>query len=496
MTQHALRAGTTVPRRRVLFGLLDGDGWGWAGIKAFVWLIIITFVLAYIPDRAYYFTVNRTIDLGILAWSPVNLCPAVPNEDLPCPAPLGAVTPWHPSPSEPVSLALPEPRTDGAAVQVGTNILFIGGSDGEAAQADVYLAEAVPTGNFAAWQDGPALPEPRANASVLSEAGNIYVFGGLDADGNPTATAYVMRPDPETGELGEWEDAGEALTLPEPRAGAAVVATAAGIVLAGGVGPDGVVGTTWLAPLNESTGALEAWEERRALAAPTTDATAALAGDYLWLYGGTDANGTPVGGVQRGEFGAAAAEGEEENPDEGRLVAWGVQNESNLPAARANASGWGTNGALYLVGGSDGTTSRGELFWAIPDGAGNIPEWKHLDASDLPAPGLEGAAPLVSGPNVFLLGGESVGAGGGEVRASSVRASIAPQAPFFQLGLVGATVPALKIDGEVGQQLGYLNAAGVGTVNFILLLLVGWAFAHKEQTRAFIGRIVRRRRRR
>jgi hypothetical protein len=81
------------------------------------------------------------------------------------------------------------------------------------------------------------------------------------------------------------------------------------------------------------------------------------------------------------------------------------------------------------------------------------------------------------------------------VLASSVRTSVAPQAPFFQLGLVGATVPALKIDGEVGQQLGYLNAAGVGTVNFILLLLIGWAFAHKEQTRAAFNRIVRRRRR-
>ena len=44
-------------------------------------------------------------------------------------------------------------------------------------------------------------------------------------------------------------------------------------------------------------------------------------------------------------------------------------------------------------------------------------------------------------------------------------------------------MPGLKIDGEIGQQLGYLNAAGAGTVNFVVLLLIGWAFAHKEQTR-------------
>jgi hypothetical protein len=61
------------------------------------------------------------------------------------------------------------------------------------------------------------------------------------------------------------------------------------------------------------------------------------------------------------------------------------------------------------------------------------------------------------------------------------------------VGLVGATVPGLKIDGEIGQQLGYLNAAGAGTVNFVILLLIGWAFAHKERTRAILARVFRRR---
>ena len=56
-------------------------------------------------------------------------------------------------------------------------------------------------------------------------------------------------------------------------------------------------------------------------------------------------------------------------------------------------------------------------------------------------------------------------------------------------------MPGLKIDGEIGQQLGYLNAAGAGTVNFIVLLLIGWAFAHKERSKEIIGRVIGRRRR-
>src|SRR5689334_6273336 len=136
MAQHALTSGTVQTRRRAFFGLLDSDGWGWASLKAVFWFVLLIFMLGYVPDRAYYFTVNKTIDLGILAWSPINFC-AGGNRTLPCPAPVGAVVPWDQSPAE---LALPAPRTDGTVVQSGTTILYVGGSDGSAASADTFVA--------------------------------------------------------------------------------------------------------------------------------------------------------------------------------------------------------------------------------------------------------------------------------------------------------------------------------------------------------------------
>ena len=220
MAQRALGAGMIVPRKRALFGLLDADGWAWAGVKAFIWLIIIILLLGYIPDRAYYLTVNRTVDLGVLAWSPINLCPPT-NESLPCPAPVGAVTPWHESPTE---LNLPAARTDGSATQLGTKILYIGGTDGTAAQSTVFVAPTSGIGNFDKWAEGPPLPEPRSDASVVQVSGTVYVLGGLDADGAPTTTVFTLTPDPQTGALPDWETAPEALTLPEGRAGAAGVA--------------------------------------------------------------------------------------------------------------------------------------------------------------------------------------------------------------------------------------------------------------------------------
>lgn len=480
MAQQALGTGMIVPRKRALFGLLDADGWTWAGLKAAFWLVVIILMLGYIPDRAYYLTVNRTVDLGVLAWSPVNFCPQE-NETLPCPAPVGAVVPWHPNPGE---LALPAARTDGAAVQLGTRLMYVGGSDGTAAQADAWIAEVVGTGNFGPWSEGPALPEPRADASVVSVAGTVYVIGGYDADGAPTSTVFSLTPDAQTGELGEWV-AVEDLALPEPRAATAGVSASDGILLVGGEGPDGPVTTTWKSRL-EGDGNLAAWEPEASLQRAQADARVAIVGDFVWLYGGHDANG-PVGAIQRGRLGIEAAEGFPENPDTGRVVGWDLNDAANLPGARDDAAGWSANGALYLVGGRDATGLQTDLYWAIPTVGGDIPEWKHLDVSDLPG-GLTGASALVTGPNVVLVGGESDGG----VLTSSVRANTAPQSPFFQLGLVGATVPGLKIDGEIGQQLGYLNAAGAGTVNFVILLLIGWAFAHKEQARQMIRRVGRR----
>ena len=485
MAQQALGPGTAVPRRRALFGLLDADGWGWASVKAFIWLIIIIFILGYLPDRAYYLTVGRTVDLGVLVWSPVNLCPPT-NQDLPCPAPAGALVPWQPAPQE---LNLPQPRMDGSVLQVGTQIFYIGGTDGTTAQSTVYVAPTVGSGNFDKWTEGPALPEPRADASVVYIAGSIYVIGGRDGTGAPTTTVFVLSPDSQTGALGAWTTA-DNLALPEPRSNTAAAITPDGLLLVGGSDAAGPV-TTTLKTLLNSTGKLGAWSREQSLNYPQTGATAVLVGDYLWLYGGSDANG-PTGAVQRGAFGKAAAEGLPANPDVGKLIRWDVNNSANLPVARTNASGWGANGAIYLAGGDDGTGPKNELYWAVPTTTGDIPEWKHLAVSDLPASGLEGAPAVVSGAEVILVGGKTAP---NTILPSSIRANTSPLSPFFQLGLVGATVPGLKIEGEIGQQLGYLNAATVGAINFILLILVGVAFAHKAQTRALFGRLLHRVRR-
>src|SRR5215207_5323099 len=145
MAQTALPAPRRPIRRRALGGLVDADGWTWAGIKAVFWFVLIILLLGYIPDRAYYFTVQRTVDIGLLAWSPINFCPPE-NEGVPCPVPAGALLPWHPAPEQ---LRLPAARTDGAAGVIGQTYVYAGGNDAEQApSADVYISHAVGTGNI------------------------------------------------------------------------------------------------------------------------------------------------------------------------------------------------------------------------------------------------------------------------------------------------------------------------------------------------------------
>ena len=515
MATEALPAPRT-PRRRAFFGYFDADGWWWAGVKAFAWFIFIIIFLGYIPDRAYYFTVNRTIDLGIMFWSPVNLCPAE-NRGLPCPAPVGAVIPWEGSPTE---LNLPAARTGGAAVQIGTHLLYVGGSDGNAATTTTYTAE-VSNGNFSTWAAGPALPAARTDFGSATLSGVAYVIGGDGPDGKPTDTVWALPTTGDKGDLGTWAAVQDPaskqdLVLPEARSGASVIAVTDGLLVAGGRGPDGKPSATVWKSTVDSTGKLGAWAEQAPLLDGVADAGSGLVGEYVYVWGGTDANG-PTATVQVAHFGtpgsgglpggsaapasgapaasaaASLAPGATAAPVPAGVQQWATTTAVNLPAPRTAGANFAANGTIYQVGGSDGTAPQRELYWAVPDASGNIPDgWHHLDITDLPQGGLAGGSAVTTGSTVLVVGGQTQGG----LLASSLRANLAPISPFFQLGPVGLVVPALQIPGEIGQQLGYLSAAGAATLDFAVLVVFGWAFNHKPVVRAWVDRRRNRRGRR
>ena len=483
MANTALPAPHHPVRRRALGGLLDADGWTWAGVKAVFWFVVLVTLLGWIPDRAYYFTVQRTVELWpaapFLHWAPINFCPPS-NETLPCPAPGGSTLPWHTAPEQ---VRLPAARVDGVGAAMGLTFIYAGGSDGTAPVADTYFSRAVAIGNIDAWKPGPALPAARADAASVVVGSTMFVIGGYGPDGKPTDTVFSITVGSD-GKLGEWKTV-DALKLPEPRAGATAVTVSDGIVVLGGANDQGATNTVWKTQA-ATGGTYGKWTPQATMFEANKDGIGVHVGDVIFVLGGTNAKGEVVATVQQGLVGGPGSTAKDPNI----VQAWRVSAETNLPGPRTNMSGFTANGGIYLQGGSDGTTPRNETVWATPDADGVIPAWNHLDATYL-GEGLEGSTAVVIGSNAILMAGRTPAG----LTADLARANLAPQEPFFQLGLIGMTVPGLKLDGEIGQQLGYLNAATVGAVNFVLMILLGYAFNHKEKV-VQLREAIRRRRRR
>jgi hypothetical protein len=481
MAQYALPPGAV--KRRTAFGLLDADGWGWATLKALFWFFLVIFLLGYVPDRAYYFTVSPTIDLGFNAISPVNFCPAE-NRTLPCPAPAGAVVPWEQSPD---SLALPQGRAAAGVFTSGETIYIVGGRTDAGATTSVLTTE-VFEGNLTAWAEGPALPAARSDAAVMSLSGVPYVVGGLDETGAPTNT--VFRGVVESGALTGWEDAG--VTLPVAVSDSAGVGTGTSLWVFGGRTPDGLSATVYRAHLNDAGTELESFSETSELPLPEAraDHTALSAGGAVYIVGGEGPSGVTDTVFYLGldSHGEPAIDNES-----GRAFGWGVSAGSSsgaaLPEPRRGHTSFTNSGTMFAIGGYDANdTVVNTDLWTIPSATnGTINGWRQLDQTHLPAGRAEAAAALV-GQHVFLVGG--VGEGGA-LETSSVRADVAPRAAFFRLGLFGLTVPALSIKGEIGQQLGYIIAGSAAMGNFVVLVIIGWMYSHRRETYRFFQWISR-----
>ncbi len=478
MAQRALPPGAF--RRRAVFGLLDADGWTWASLKAFFWFLVIIFLLGYVPDRLYYFTVSPTIDLGYNVISPVNFCPPS-NRDLPCPAPAGAVVPWQQNPAQ---LALPAARAGAGTFASGENLYVVGGRGPDGTATSDVFATRVINNNLTGWAPGPALPAARSDAVVVSLAGTPFVVGGRDETGQPTAT--VFRGTVEEGALTGWEEASD-LALPVPLADAAGVATINGMMVMGGRSADGApLATVYQSVVSEGATPVQGpWVEVTELPLPEAraDATAVNTGNLVYVLGGEG----PQGVSNHVYLLALNSRGEARiNPQTERPFGWGVSvgpaAEFALPEPRARHTSFVNSGVVYVLGGvtADGSLAASN-FWAEPDVlTGTIPEWQQLEPTELPHPVADATVANIAS-HAFVLGGDTPDG----PTTGILRANLAPALPFFRLGLFGVTVPGLAIPGEIGQQLGYIAAGTAGAGNFILLILIGIAYSHRRQTLRF-----------
>ena len=264
--------------------------------------------------------------------------------------------------------------------------LYVGGSDGKAATANVYVARAVGDGNLDGWKEGPPLPEARSSAAGAVIGNTIYVMGGYGPDGKPTDTTYTMTI-ANDGTLGKWTTV-EAAKLPVPLAGLSAAAVSDGFIIMGGTDGKGPVTNVWKTQMSNATPSTpQAFVAQNPLVEPNVDGVALHTGDYIYLVGGSNASG-PVATVQIGTLGGPGTV--PANPNQ-MNAPWKVSTQTNLPGLRTNLAGFTSNGGIYIQGGSDGSTLLNSTLWSIPDASGAIPLWQTLPQTDL-GEGIEGTA--------------------------------------------------------------------------------------------------------
>ena len=185
--------------------------------------------------------------------------------------------------------------------------------------------------NSDSWTDGPPLPEPRSDASIVPVSGTVYVIGGFDADGKPTTTVFSLTPTrrPASFPSGKVVDT---LALEEGRAGAAACRSSRWLVAARWRGSEWPDDHDAQEPRSMPRASLASGRPKPPWLYRRPDALVSVIGDFVWLYGGHDEKG-PVGANQRGSLGVEAAEGFPANPDQGKLVKWDIDNAWNLPGA-------------------------------------------------------------------------------------------------------------------------------------------------------------------
>jgi hypothetical protein len=219
------------------------------------------------------------------------------------------------------------------------------------------------------------------------------------------------------------------------------------------------------------------------------DASSVILGNFIYVLGGEG----PDGPSDQVYFLSLDFDAQPQiDPQTERPFGWGVSAGPAagfaLPEPRARHASFANAGAIYALGGigHDGELQASN-YWAVPDPvSGTIPEWRRLSESDLTEPRADATTVAIAGL-AFVIGGETPD---GPVTTTE-RADLAPQPPFFRLGLFGATVPGLGIPGNIGQELGWLAAAGIATGNFVVLMLIGWAYSHPRQTQRLIERVSR-----
>jgi len=171
-------------------------------------------------------------------------------------------------------------RADAGAVTIGRTVYVVGGYDGSAMDREV-----VSTTDGHRYRAVAPLPVPVRYPALAVLGSRIYVFGGLGANGHPTAAVQLVEPAKRTARV--------VGRLPVPLDGAAAGVLGGTIYLAGGHKASGLTQAIYAFEPHGGT-----FLRAGSLRVATANGGAAVSDGRLWIVGGETAGGAPTANVQ------------------------------------------------------------------------------------------------------------------------------------------------------------------------------------------------------
>ncbi|MBP6015794.1 MAG: hypothetical protein KA586_03680 [Candidatus Promineofilum sp.] len=172
------------------------------------------------------------------------------------------------------SRPLPEARAGRAAAAVGLEVYIFGGETASGVTGDARIFNTVDR----TWRRAAAKPTPVTAATAADLFGEIYVPGGMLADGRPTAIVEAYSPSQDA-----WR---RSAPLPQPVAGALAIADGGFLYVFGGRDEDGPLATAFI-----YDPAADSWRPIAPLPEPLTDAAGGALLGRLYVVGGVNESG-------------------------------------------------------------------------------------------------------------------------------------------------------------------------------------------------------------
>jgi hypothetical protein len=311
------------------------------------------------------------VGLVLAGCGPVQPAPSTPSSPPASVEPPSATSAAEPGPDAWVAgVPAPIALTEVAATAHRGEIWVAGGLDADGHASDrVLVFDPVSQ----AWSEGPRVPEPIHHAALVSDGTGLFLLGGYAGDGfdRPTDLVRMLRRPADP-----WLDHSR---MPEPRAAGGAAWDGQRLVYGGGVGPSGATATVFVDESGAWTVVGRLSEAREHLAA-TSDGV----GSTFFLGG-------RLGGLE-GNRAAVDA-----------LTEVGVRRRGELPTPRGGvAAFWWPSLGACLAGGESPTGTNAEVECIHPSGGTRA-------LPDLGAPRHGLGAAVVEGRAYVVLGGPQPG---------------------------------------------------------------------------------------